>query len=107
MTGARGRWWRGGIMLISFLLLALSTYRVADDYRAYRQAQELQTEREADLERVTAERDDAVATLQKLRSDPLTREQLVRSNGYVKPGEAVYVIVPEGSSPKGTSKADQ
>ena len=107
MLGARSRCWRGGIMLISFVLLGLVTYRVADDYKSYRRAQELQVERVADLERVTAERDDAVATLEKLRSDRLTREQLLRSNGYVKPGEKVYVIVPEGSSPKGTPKAEQ
>ena len=94
MHGARGRWWRGAIMAISFVLLALFTLRLVDDFRAYRRAVDLKAERVASLERLVAERDEARSMLEKLRTDSLTREQLLRSNGYVRPGEQVYVIVP-------------
>lgn len=105
MMGRHGGWLRGGIMLVSFLLLALSTYRLVDDYRTYRAAKELKEVRLMDLARIESERDDARATLEALRSDALTREQLLRSDGYAKPGEEVYVIVPDGSSRPAVPKA--
>ena len=101
--GGHGPWWRGAILLVSFVLLALAAYRLADDYRAYRQAVGLKEEQVEELERLDAERDAARTMLENLHTDPLTREQLVRSMGYVKPGEQVYVLVPAERAAGGPS----
>ena len=105
MRRHHGRGWRAAITLIAFVLLALATYRLADDYRAYRRARDLKVERVAELARFRAERDEAQTTLERLQTDALAREQLVRSHGYIRPGEEVYVILPASDAAPDTPKA--
>jgi cell division protein FtsB len=101
--GLNTRWWNIGIFVISAVLLALWTHRLVGDVRAYSEARAIKRARLEELERLRTQRDQALEYVYKLRSDRETLERLVRSMGYVRPNEEVYII-PQLKSASETSE---
>ncbi|GIX06134.1 MAG: hypothetical protein KatS3mg115_0537 [Candidatus Poribacteria bacterium] len=91
------RWW---LVLtgIPLLLLILVGTRIAQEWGAFRQAQAIRREYLARREQLLQERSRLRHLVETLQNDPLTQERLIRSFGYVRPGETVYVVPREPSS---------
>lgn len=80
------------------LLLAICLHRLVDDVQQYKSAQALKLGKQEELALVETRRDETRQLAERLRSDPLTKERLARSEGYSKPGETVYIIEPTASA---------
>ncbi|MBM3215755.1 hypothetical protein FJZ36_12660 [Candidatus Poribacteria bacterium] len=92
--GLSARWRNVVVLTVSLAILALWSFRLAGDVRAYRAARALKSAREAELERLTHQREAAREYVHKLRTDRQTQERMVRAKGYARPNEEIYVILP-------------
>lgn len=88
----RGTLWGFGLMALASALLALSAMSLVKDYRSYEMAREAKAKRLAERDALLVQRDAAREAVEKLKTDSLMRERLIRSMGYIKPGEKVYVV---------------
>jgi cell division protein FtsB len=86
--------WTTVASVVTGLLLAICLYRFVDDVQLYEAAQELKVRKVDELEGLKAKRDDTRELAVRLTSDPLTKERLARAEGYIRPGEIVYLIKP-------------
>ncbi|MDA1190621.1 MAG: septum formation initiator family protein [Candidatus Poribacteria bacterium] len=99
-----GRLWSVAVLVIAVVLLALSGSSLVADYRGYQQAREIKKERTAARDALIAERDRVLETVEQLKNDPSTREGLVRTMGYSKPGEYIYLVTKKSTA--STTKTD-
>lgn len=95
------RWGYIGAFVLSLAVLGLWTYRLVEEVRAYRQTRHLKAERLATLRLAEEQRDAAREYVRRLREDFHTKEQLVRSMGFARPNEEIYIVLPTPSPPKG------
>lgn len=95
------RWGYIGALVLSLVVLGLWTYRLVEEVRAYRQTRHIKAERLAALRFAEEQRDAAREYVRRLREDYDTKERLVRSMGFVRPNEEIYIILPklEGRHP--------
>jgi len=94
--------WRSIALVISGTLFVLTAFRLVGDYELYQEARAIRAARIAERDALLEQRTRAEETVRRLRDDPFTQEQLVRSMGYAKPGEIVYVITPQRNGTGGS-----
>lgn len=63
-------------------------------YHTWQESKAVYQQALAHNEKLMAQRDEYGRQIERLRSDPLEQEWLVRSFGYIRPGEKVYRIIP-------------
>ncbi len=74
-----------------------------DAYRRWQESKAIYNVTLARNDELRAERDRYARMAEKLQSDPLEKEWLVRSYGYIKPGETAYRIVRPSDAPRDNS----
>lgn len=80
-------------ILLVFMLL-ISLYRFVEGFQNWQEARQIQRRSLEELAALEHERDRLKIRVEKLETDELTKERLVRRLSYIKPGEIVYKIVP-------------
>ncbi|MBT3266556.1 hypothetical protein HN371_05340 [Candidatus Poribacteria bacterium] len=106
MPRPRAPRWSTVASVVTGLFLAICLYRLVDDVNLYNAAQALKAAKVEALARLEARRDETRELADKLQSDPMTKERLARSVGYISPGETVYFIPPTAPTPPASTAAE-
>lgn len=82
------------IPIFLFTLLGFGDHEgLIDGYQRWQESKVIYRQALAENDQLREERDRYARQIERLRSDPLEQERLVRSVGYIKSGETVYRIV--------------
>ena len=87
------RFLRASLFSFLLILLAASLLHTVGNFLKWRQATVYQSLQKERLKQLKQQRNTLKDQLNRLESDPLTQEALVRKIGYIKPNERVYRFV--------------
>lgn len=87
------RFLQSWLFIFTFPVLLISSYRFVEEYQNWQKARQVKQEYLDDLRELELKRDRLKVRVQKLKSDELNQERLVRQFGFIKPGETVYKVV--------------
>jgi cell division protein FtsB len=82
------------LFIFSLVVLGVGLAHLVKGIQGWQEAREKEKQYIADLKQLESKRDELKTQLEKIKTNPLAKERLVRKKlGFVKPGETVYKIV--------------
>ena len=90
---------QSGLSILALLFLFISLYRFVQGFQNWQEARAIRNHSFEELARLAQKRDLLKGRLEKLQTNELAKERLVRRLGYIKPGETVYKIAKSAVAP--------
>ena len=89
-------------ILLAALVLFAGLYNVVHGFWRWQEARQIKQQYDDKIAELEQERDLLKVYVEKLKTDPLTKERIARQMGYIRRGETVYKF--ERASPKPTDR---
>ncbi len=87
------RFLQSWLFIVTLPVLLISSYRFVEEFQNWQKVRQVKQDYLVRLKELEQKRDRLKDRVQKLKSDDLNQERLVRQFGFIKPGETVYKIV--------------
>lgn len=87
------RFFQSWLFIITLPVLLISSYRFVKEFQNWQKVRQIKQDYLEDIKELELKRDNLKVKVEKLKSDKLIQERLVRRFGFIKPGETVYKVV--------------
>jgi cell division protein FtsB len=87
------RFLQSWLFIVTLPVLLISSYRFVEEFQNWQKARQVKQDYLEKLGELEQKRDRLKLRAEKLKSDELNQERLVRQFGFIKPGETVYKVV--------------
>jgi cell division protein FtsB len=87
------RFLQSWLFIVTLPVLLISSYRFVEEFQNWQKARQVKQDYLEKLGELEQKRDRLKLRAEKLTSDELNQERLVRQFGFIKPGETVYKVV--------------